>query len=324
MSDLSQVDLDCQLRSALDAPRGRTVQRIQSLWGGYGAIFRFATDEGGGTTYIVKSVRPPARTRRGNTLSDSLGHERKLRSYRVEMAWYQKFASDCPQACRVPRAYYLDSRRDHFLFVLEDLDAAGFVGRRGAASHPEILLCLRHLAAFHVRFLGEPAGELWPVGSYWHLGTRPDELRVLGHKELKNAAPKIDARLNRAGYQTFIHGDAKLENFCFGRDRVAAVDYQYVGRGVGVKDVAYFLSSCFEEEECLTRAEGYVEFYFQELRREMEEQRPEEDAARLEAEWRELYPWAWADFMRFFLGWAPGSALGSYSEKMIRLALDRL
>ena len=54
-------------------------------------------------------------------------------------------------------------------------------------------------------------------------------------------ADKIDSRLNRALYQTVIHGDAKVENFCFatgGRD-VAALDFQWSGGGVGVKDVYY-------------------------------------------------------------------------------------
>ena len=119
--------------------------------------------------------------------------------------------------------------------------------RRARVSETELRACLRWLAAFHATFLGVPPESLWKVGSYWHLATRPDELEALTDTALRRAAPVLDARLNRARYRTLIHGDAKLQNFCFSTDgsAVAAVDFQYVGGGVGVKDVAYFVTSVF-------------------------------------------------------------------------------
>ena len=69
--------------------------------------------------------------------------------------------------------------------------------------------------------------------------------------DLKKAAQGIDKRLQSARFQTLVHGDAKLANFCFSDvGQVAAVDFQYVGKGCGMKDVAYFISSCFNEEDC--------------------------------------------------------------------------
>ena len=92
---------------------------------------------------------------------------------------------------------------------------------------------------------------LWECGSYWHLGTRPDELAALEDGPLKTTAPLIDQALRQSQFQTIIHGDAKLANFCFARHHntangstVAAVDFQYVGAGCGIKDVTYFLGSC--------------------------------------------------------------------------------
>ena len=57
----------------------------------------------------------------------------------------------------------------------------------------------------------------------------------------------------------------------------------------------------------------------------MRSEHPELDSAALVAEWRGLYPLAWADFTRFLLGWAPGEALAhGYGLRMTRQALAAL
>jgi hypothetical protein len=60
--------------------------------------------------------------------------------------------------------------------VLEDLDDSCFPVRKDSASMREIQVCLQWLANFHAAFIGEIPVGLWPVGTYWHLETRPDEL----------------------------------------------------------------------------------------------------------------------------------------------------
>ena len=174
------------------------------------------------------------------------------------------------------------------------------------------------------------------MGTYWHLATRPDELRALRDPALRRAAPALDERLNRARHQTLVHGDAKLDNFCFAADgsAVAAVDFQYVGGGVGVKDLAYFLTSCRSPRELERDAESYLYDYFRELRAALTLRRTDHpdarpraphDVALLEAEWRDLYPLACADFYRFLLGWAGEAATrDSYLERVTRAVLLRL
>ncbi|HEX6277446.1 MAG TPA: phosphotransferase, partial [Polyangiaceae bacterium] len=188
----------------------------------------------------------------------------------------------------------------------------------------------RWLAAFHATFLGEPPESLWKVGTYWHLATRPDELSALAAPALRRAAPVLDERLNRARHRTLVHGDAKLQNFCFapGGSAVAAVDFQYVGGGVGVKDLAYFLTSSVSPRDLERDAESYLDDYFRALRTALEKRQgargqPGFDAALVEAEWRELYPLACADFYRFYLGWAgDGYARDSYLERVTRAVLS--
>ena len=106
--------------------------------------------------------------------------------------------------------------------------------------------------------------------------------------DLRDAAPSLDAALHAARFQTLIHGDAKPANFCFGPDGVAAVDFQYVGGGPGIKDVAYLLWGAPD-------ADAALEVYFDALRAA--------GAGDAEPEWRSLYPTAVRDFERFLDGW---------------------
>lgn len=272
---------------------------MQSLWGGYGELVRVELTGWQAPSVIVKCVEPPAHAARQGGVS----HARKLRSYDVELAFYRAFAPRTDASCRVARAIHAERTRARWRLVLEDLDAAGFSERRRVASPHELELCLRWLAAFHARFLQTEPKGLWKTGTYWHLATRREELERTRDAELRAAAPILDRKLSEARFATLVHGDAKLANFCFSSDApaVAAVDFQYVGGGVGVKDVAYLLSDGAPHSE---RAEQQLlDCYFSNLRQALAETPVDADA--LEREWRELYPIACADFYRFLAGWAP-------------------
>lgn len=276
---------------ATGATEVRRAERIQSLWGGYGEIFRVHVDGG---PAIVKSVEPPARSR-----ETSVSHARKCRSYAVEAAWYRRLARTCDDACRVPTLLASECSNGRWRFLLEDLDAAGFAERRRSLGPAETERCLAWLAAFHARFLGVRPEGLWNTGSYWHLATRQDELAAIEDPALREAAPLLDRQLRSATFRTLVHGDAKPANFCFapGGRAVAAVDFQYVGGGCGVVDVAYLLASPSRNDAALESR--YLDAYFRFLREALGE-----GAAPLEAEWRRLYPIACADYYRFLAGWA--------------------
>ena len=324
----SDADLTKQIRRGTGALAVELGERVQSLWGGYGEIRRAEIRRPEGThAVIVKRVTPPAERSLAASPEKLRSHRRKLRSYAVELAFYQRYAASSDASCRVPTLLYGEAAQERFLFVLEDLDAAGFSLRRTRCTETEIASCLGWLAAFHARFLAVAPEGLWKVGTYWHLATRSDELAALPPGGLRRAASRIDEQLNGARFQTLVHGDAKLENFCFSAGQaVAAVDFQYVGGGVGVKDVVYFLGSCLHPRECEAAVPRYLELYFSALRSELG--RPGAaavDAEALEREWRELFAWAWVDFYRFLLGWAPGYAAGDgYSEQLTRDLLTRI
>ena len=232
--------------------------------------------------------------------------------------WYENFSARCGEESYLPRCYASDSRAHETLIVLEDLHAAGFPDVKSSVSMHGVKICIRWLANFHATFMGERARGLWKKGCYWHLDTRPDELAALTDLPLKNAAKEIDAKLSATAFQSIVHGDAKLANFCFSRDgqKVAAVDFQYVGQGCGMKDLAYFMGSCLHEEECERLAEELLDYYFAELQTALSRTDRPVDFAALEADWRALFPVAWTDFHRFIKGWSPGHwKINGYSEK---------
>lgn len=297
---------------------------IQSLWSGYGKIIRCGLQGSELDSVVVKHVHWPDAAHHPRGWNTSLSHERKVRSYQVETAFYADWAAHCPAGCRVPKCYALETHGDEVFMVMEDLDASGYGERRSYVSDGDVRACLSWLAHFHAAFMNEEPAGLWPVGTYWHLETRPDELAALDDLELKNAAAAIDRRLSGARFKTLVHGDAKLANFCFSSGgNVAAVDFQYVGGGCGMKDVAYFLGSCLNEDECEARESELLSYYFQCLKKCMGG--GSAIFQDLEKEWRELYPVAWTDFFRFLQGWSPGHwKINSYSQRLAREVLQEL
>lgn len=300
---------------------------IQELWSGYGKIYRLKTSNPDLPRVVAKHIQYPADKNRCAEGNNDLSHQRKHRSYQVEIEWYKNWSGSCDKTCRVPRCISVEASKKEILIILEDLDAAGYSQRIRSAGYPDMMNCLAWLANFHANFLGrEPAG-LWNIGTYWHLATRPDELKVLTDYRLKEAAGSIDRALNDCRYKTFVHGDAKLANFCFSSDgnEVAAVDFQYVGGGCGMKDVVYLVGCCLREKECEKMESQILEAYFTVLKEALRRRHSDVNFALLEDEWKRMYRIAWADFHRFLKGWSPGNwQPDTYSEKITRQVINDL
>ncbi|WP_439133971.1 oxidoreductase family protein [Pseudomaricurvus sp.] len=358
------MDIQSHLTQLFGAHRAVPIETLQELWSGYGSIVRFhlsydpaasqlaapydcteeyasrteesANDINKPSSVVVKTIQPPEEANHPRGWNTPLSHQRKLRSYEVEACWYQHWASQCNDTCTVARCYgtFTDQQSSLTYIILEDLDASGYFLRAEDLTPERSKVCLRWLAGFHAQFLTQnppspwPDG-LWPKGTYWHLDTRPDELEKMADSALKTNALAIDQRLDACRYKTLVHGDAKVANFCFSHDghHVAAVDFQYVGGGCGMKDVVYFLGSCLSEEACQKHYESLLDEYFMALRQtvSVSTNKGEINLDDLEKEWRELFPFAWADFHRFILGWSPQHRKNNgFSQSQAELALSRL
>lgn len=300
-------------------------ENVQELWSGYGMINRYFLAGGKYPSIIVKHIQWTKECNHPRGWNTAISHQRKLKSYQVERNWYEQYAQLTSEHCRVPQCIKSIKDQSEILLIMEDLNATGFEIRH----NPETIKidhaksCLSWLANFHARFMNTSPAGLWETGTYWHLDTRPDEFERMQNTDLKHVARAIDTKLKHAKYQTIVHGDAKLANFCFSKSaEVAAVDFQYVGKGCGMKDVAYFLSSCYDETSSQTLEKELLNHYFKELELVIDKSI---DFQQLKLEWLQLYKYAWADFYRFLDGWNPGHwKMHGYSEKLAMLVIREL
>ncbi|MFK7992661.1 MAG: phosphotransferase [Granulosicoccus sp.] len=301
---------------------------VQTLWSGYGQIVRLILeyDDKGlidkPSSVIVKHVQPPTSSNHPRGWNTNTSMQRKLDSYRIEAYWYRHYVESCRTLCAMPRHFDSHSSGDQTWLIIEDLDR-NYPGRHSQLDVETCKPCLHWLARFHGYHLQSPGEGLWRTGTYWYLQTRQEELNAMKPGKLKDAASLLDAKLNNCQFKTLVHGDAKVANVCFSENNtdVAMVDFQYVGKGCGIRDVMYFLSSALTDSECEQYSSQLLDVYFTELLNYL----PATLGQAVVTEWRGLYATAWADFHRFLEGWMPGHyKIHGYTQRMTEQALTEL
>ena len=355
--ELYQQELYQKIATSLGCHQGFGVQVIQSLWGGYGELVRLVFSQENSAelkSVIVKHVALPDKAEHPKGWNTKLSHQRKVHSYQVETEWYQSFTQEWDERCPVPVGLQCGLQENEWLIVMQDLADIGFpltsqfdvlaVSDDLATNDTQSELasgytleeqkqrdaCLKWLANFHAKHIHidqEQSASLWQVGTYWHLDTRPDELNALADLPLKNQAQHIDRLLKECPYQTLVHGDAKLANFCFDSEsqNAAAVDFQYVGNGCAMKDVALFMSSAVRPQDCAELESHMLETYFRYLEEALAYYQSQLSFDEIEAAWRPMFYVAWADFQRFVKGWSPEHwKINPYTEQLTQTVIEQL
>ena len=302
------------------------IEIIQNLWSDYGRISRYQLEDSSLSTVVVKFINLEQSKDHPRGWNTEFSHLRKVKSYEIETHWYEQWSQNCNVNCKVPELIGTFTQGADRWIVLEDLNTH-YPLRKVQLNLEELKICLDWLANFHMTFLFRDPKGLWKVGTYWHLETRPDEFEEIEHQELKSKAQLVDDVLNKCHFQTIVHGDAKLANFCFSQnaDKVAAVDFQYVGGGCGMKDVAYFLGSCLSSSSLESLESTLLEYYFMALKKAFDSREESFDFSLLEKEWRKMYPYACTDFTRFMLGWMPShKKINAYNLKLMNGVLSSL
>jgi len=321
-----------ELATATGATAIDVGDRVQELWGGYGGIIRLHLKKDAHAnsdvqaSAILKLIKPPEKAQHPRGWNTNSSHQRKLLSYQIETQWYSQHAQRCNRYCPVPNVIATGVHDGAQWILMQDL-AIQYPQRASSLSLEQAHVCLRWLAAFHAEFIQYKPDGLWPIGTYWHLDTRQDEYDAMVEGELKSAAHELDRRLNECPVQTLVHGDAKVANFCFSQNKqsVAAVDFQYVGGGVGIKDVAYFLGSCLAEEAIEKHEQALLSVYFDFLVERLSKTHSNEFALEVREKWSSLYAIAWTDFYRFLEGWMPGHAkINRYTKQLAEQAFAQI
>lgn len=291
---------------------------LATLWAGYGSVLKVRVDVEGEDEprrLVLKRIAPPP--------GDGASHRRKLRSYEVEAAFYRSDAPDYlrSKGAAVPACVAVDGDVNNgggMEILLTDLTHESFPNRLRGGQRADIDAALTLLAKMHAAYFEKPLPPgLWEQACYWHLETRPDELRSMSDTRLQAAAAALDRRLRVSRGATLLHGDSKADNILTGDGLAALYDLQYTGAGLGARDVAYLLvSSC--DARTLDRDEtSLLDTYYDALLRSGVSPSFTRQAL------QDDFDVAVADYQRFMDGWGDwGNA--RWARTRTQEVLDRL
>lgn len=316
--------LEQKLKGLFDFESIESIEEIQALWANYGCILRLNLVSDQYPSVILKWIKTDVHQSHPRNWNTYVGHQRKVRSYEVECNWYKESKHSDNSLFKYPKLIAIEEGEEELLLVLEDLKNESFNIHKSSVNDEELNALIKWLAYFHIYHMDKTIEGIWEQGTYWYLDTRPDEYAAMEKSDLKDKAKAIDKTLKEVKYKTILHGDAKYANFLFSDNRaVAAVDFQYVGYGCGMKDLIYLFSCDADFNE--DKEDQFLTLYFQYLREANHHFDRDLDINAIEKEWGDLYAIAWADFERFLKGWSPGHwKMTAYSEKKVSKALNKL
>jgi Phosphotransferase enzyme family len=365
------------------------VKTLCSLWSGMGHIYRIQiattspTAGGGGgrrraranadqqqerhpprpttntTQFIVKHVA--AIPRRSQA---SFGDQRKADSYQVEANFYENCAVELlAKGLNLPVPLWIERhagrQKNEIVIAMTYVEEEShsppmdFKQKQNMINKPWQPV-VTWLATLHAAYWGVSDETiqrlgLQPVGTYWHLDTRPDEHQNMPSTgwqgRLKLAARAIDKRLKRyEPFQCIVHGDAKDANILchdsrnknnnasnsddHGDDDTTVVcfcDFQYCGKGVPAKDLAYFF--CSSDLISPPDESSALEYYLHQLTSKLivvVEGTTTTTTATIPTrqDLQDMMDLAYCDYYRFMSGWGFWGNDGGGDR--VRQVLDRL
>jgi len=204
-------------------------------------------------------------------------------SYATEVRFYAELAATLD--IRVPRCSYAAmGEKGVFTLLLEDLAPAEQGDQLAGCSIAQARLALENLAGLH--------GPRWCDASLLDVeglslavpedvelldATFPSAVEtvipLLDHlisaediDTLRKIAPAVGAWcLRRLTHFAPIHGDYRLDNLMFDKQRVWAVDWQSVSLGNPIRDLSYFLATCLSIDDRRAHERNLIAAYHDKL-----------------------------------------------------------
>ena len=190
-----------------------------------------------------------------------------LRMYYREVAFFHELADQVP--VRVPVAYHGDVTEDmsNFVVLMEDLGSLRLVDQLVGMSLADAEIAVDRLAAWHAAWSGRGdalaergvavslADPVYPAvlplvfGEGWakvttEMDVAPQILDI--GPRFADAIPQLLNDL-ASGTNTMIHGDYRADNILFdAHGAVALLDFQLIGSGSGLYDLAYFVTQSLD------------------------------------------------------------------------------
>jgi aminoglycoside phosphotransferase (APT) family kinase protein len=238
----------------------RQVRVVPMPEGRMSATVRIALDWSAGqgpSTLVVKLASQSRRARKVAMQEDA---------YATEYRFYTELARDLPVAVPRCHAAAFDASTGAYCLVLEDMATAQapmpdpFSLDRRAASQAIGALARLHcyrpaLGPGRLRWLArrEPIiASAQGVALALALASRflelplPDDSVVRACERLRHSAPHGDNPA--APFVSVVHGDFRTENLIWAQDRMTILDWQTVGLGPGLADLAYFVGTSVSDE----------------------------------------------------------------------------
>lgn len=207
-----------------------------------------------------------------------------LRTYEVEVRFYQELADRLPVRSPVCHHADIDVATGDFVLLLEDLAPARQGDQVAGCTPDQAALVLEEAARLHAPLWGDPTlvtlewpvqwsqesqdamqamlTVLWPNFVERYGDALDDDVVALGHRFVAGL-PAYYA--HRPEPHTVIHNDYRLDNLLFGTPEggppVAVVDWQTVGVGPALLDVSYFLGAGLSVEDRRAHEEDLVRGY---------------------------------------------------------------
>ncbi|MEQ8839864.1 MAG: phosphotransferase [Acidimicrobiales bacterium] len=221
--------------------------------------FTFAGDQGDAPGSVVVKFPSPAEESRA---AGGAG------GYRNEVRFYTDLAADL--SIVVPHCLYgaVTDDSTSFTLVLEDLAPAKQGDQITGATDEQIMLAVENLAGLHAPRWGDPTltdidwlqasgGDavafvelVTPMFIERYRDRLSDRARTVYEAYGARSAAWIEREPTT---HTLVHGDYRLDNLmfatAFGGAAVSAVDWQTLGLGCGLRDVAYLLGNSAPPED---------------------------------------------------------------------------